>query len=581
MSAAEKPAVATPPAGAPALRIAVLCSFNLDLIGKPLVKALARSGLAAEVFLSGYGQWQTEVLSPDSALHRFQPTLTFLFLDAEDELPSLTPDGLLPTLEGAEARGRAAWGRAEGAIRTLLSRLPGPVLCHSMVAPPERSLGLLEGSGGYSHVAAVDTFNAALRELAGREPRLHAFGYDSLVREHGWARWYDLRLWHLGRMRLGAAALPLLANAYARYVEALFTPRRKCLVLDLDNTLWGGVLGEDGAGGIQLGHSGVGLAYREFQMAILALYHRGIILAAASKNDAADALSVLRDHPDMVLRPEHFACVEINWNDKPGNIERIAEKLNIGRDSLVFWDDSPMERGMVKSQLPEVLVPEVPADASEYAMFLRRMTCFDVLSLTREDQSRGRMYREQAERDSFLSQEAPRSLDDYYASLEMVVTIERATDVSAPRIAQLTQRTNQLNLTTRRYTEAEVRARAADPSWRVVGLSLRDRFGDLGLIGAAMLHEGPEEWELDTFLMSCRALGRRVEETFASHLAEIAAETGKPLRGVFLPTKKNAPVRELFVRNGWFLDDLAREEPSYRVQVTTLGRPSFLRVTVT
>ena len=592
MSENAKPRPAAGPgegAGGPTtapLRIAILCSFNLDLIQRPLQKAVAATGLSAELYLSGYGQWQSDVLNPDSKLHQFAPSITFLFLDAEDELPSLTPDGALPALEGAEARGRAAWSRAEGAIATLLSRHPGPVVCHTLVPPPRGALGLLEGNAGYSHAEAIGTFNTALRALASRDPRVQVFNYDALVLTHGHARWHDSRVWHLGRMRLASPSLPLLAAAWARHLAALVTPRRKCLVLDLDNTLWGGVLGEDGPGGIQLGHSGIGLAYRELQMAVLSLSSRGVLLAAASKNNLDDVLPVLRDHPDMVLRPEHFACLEIHWQDKPESLRRIADKLNIGRDSLVFWDDNPLERGMVKSQLPEVLVPDVPDDPSEYAQFLRDLACFDILTLTKEDRTRGQMYREQVERDTFLAQGPPRSLDDYYASLEMVATIEPATDTSIPRIAQLTQRTNQLNLTTRRYTEADIRAFANDPSCRVYGLSLRDRFGDLGLIGAAVLRERPAEWELDTFLMSCRALGRRVEETFASHLAEVAAQTGKPLRGVFLPTKKNAPMRELLEQTGWLADPAGAppERPGEResrpVVVTALPRPSFLRVIV-
>lgn len=579
---------ASGPNGTPPLRIAVLCSFNLDLIQRPLQKALSAAGLSAELYLSGYGQWQSDVLNPESKLHQFGPTVTFLFLDAEDELPSLTPDGALPALTDAQARGRAAWSRAEGAIGALLSRHLGPVICHTMVAPPRSALGLLEGNAGYSHAEAIGTFNSSLRALASREPRVQVFNYDALVLEHGHARWHDSRVWHLGRMRLASPSLPLLAAAWARHLAALYTPRRKCLVLDLDNTLWGGVLGEDGPGGIQIGHSGIGLAYREFQMAVLALSSRGVILAAASKNNLDDVLPVLRDHPDMVLRPEHFACLEIHWQDKPESLRRIAERLNIGRDSLVFWDDNPLERGMVKSQLPEVLVPDVPDDPSEYAQFLRGLPCFDAVALTKEDRSRGQMYREQVERDTFLAQGPPQSLDAYYTSLEMVATIEPATDTSIPRIAQLTQRTNQLNLTTRRYTEADVRSAAKDPSCRVYGLSLRDRFGDLGLIGAAIVRERPDEWELDTFLMSCRALGRRVEETFASHLAEVAAQAGKPLRGVFLPTKKNAPMRELLERNGWLVEDAAGAasrvrpgEPEGRaIVVTALPRPSFLRVIV-
>ena len=312
-------------------------------------------------------------------------------------------------------------------------------------------------------------------------------------------------------------------------------------------------------------------------MAVLSLYRRGVILAIASKNNVADAMEALQSHPDMVLRPEHFAAMEIHWNEKSESVKRIAERLNIGIDSLVFWDDNPMERGMVKSQVPDVLVPEVPVDPSEHAAFLRGLGCFDTLTLTAEDQARGRMYREQAERDSFFEQTTKatgeQTLDAYYASLEMVVHIEAAQSMAIPRIAQLTQRTNQFNLTTRRYTDAEIRAKVDDPEWRVYTLSLRDRFGDQGLIGAAILRAGSPVWDLDTFLMSCRALGRRVEETFASFLVGVAAAEGKPLHGTFIPTKKNAPIRELLDRHHWLLDE-------QRVELTQLPIPSWLQLVV-
>jgi FkbH-like protein len=383
-------------------------------------------------------------------------------------------------------------------------------------------------------------------------------------------------------MRLANAALTFLAQRYARYLAALYTPRRKCLVLDLDNTLWGGVIGEDGLGGIELGHSGIGLAYREFQMAILALHQRGVILAIASKNNRDDALAAIKAHPDMILRPEHFAALEIHWQDKAQSIVRISERLNIGLDSLVFWDDNPVERGIVRDQIPDVLVPDVPSDPSEYVRCLVDLPCFDTLTLTAEDQRRGQMYREQAERDSFLGETVQgvngSELDAYYASLEMVVDISAANDVSIPRIAQLTQRTNQFNLTTRRYSEADVRALSRDHAWRVYTLSLRDRFGDLGLVGAAMVHTQPDAWELDTFLMSCRALGRRVEEAFAAFLVRAAMTDGKPLQGVFVPTKKTAPIQEMLERHGWLREEIPGGEHQLRVKIAPLDIPSWLRV---
>lgn len=559
-------------------RIAILSSYNLDLVGRPMKKALERLGVPAEIYLGAYGQWQQELIDPDSALYKFGPTATIIALDAEDLLPSLSTNPLTE-IATARQRGLDAWERVRSTMQRLLERTAGQVIVHTLAAPPRSGLGLVEGNSGYSHTAAIDTFNQSLREAS--SSRLTVFNYDALVREHGYKHWYDTRLWHLARMRLANSSVKLLADAYAQLFAAQLTPRKKCLVLDLDNTLWGGVIGEDGVGGIQLGHSGIGLAFREFQLAVLALARRGVILAIASKNNTNDAMDALQNHPDMVLRPEHFAVMQIHWSEKSESVRRIAELLNIGVDSLVFWDDNPMERGVVRNLVPDVLVPEVPADASEYVTFLRALDCFDTTLLTAEDQARGRMYREQVERDSFLDNASPQSLDEYYASLQMKIHIERATDTAVARIAQLTQRTNQFNLTTRRYTDADVRARVANPEWLVYTLSLKDRFGDLGLIGAAMVRVGDPAWELDTFLMSCRALGRRVEEAFVAYLVDLAAAEGKPLRGVFIPTKKTAPIQEMLVRNQWLLDQAPNADGQLRVELTSRPVPEWLELTVT
>ncbi len=438
-------------------RVAILCSFNLDLVARPFVKAAHALGIELEVYLGPYAQWEQELLDPSSNLYAYAPALTIVFVDAEDALPSLSTGAQPTTIGDAEARGRAAWQSTERAVE----RTGGAVWIHTMIGPPKNGLGMLEGNAGYSHTAAIDAFNRELRAFAARQPRVAVLDYAALVADRGYGRWYDARLWHVGRMRLANTSLSLLAQAYANQLAAASTPRRKCLVLDLDNTLWGGVIGEDGIAGIQLGHSGVGLAYRELQLAILALYRRGVILAVASKNNPTDALAAIETHPDMVLRPEYFAVLEIHWQDKHESIKRVAERLDIGLDSVVFWDDNPMERGMVRSMLPDVLVPEVPAEPSDHVRFLRELTCFDTLSLTSEDQRRGQMYRELAARDTFLEQSSSgTTLEDYFASLEMVVQIDNASDVSILRIAQLTQRTNQVQPSLRGAIATRTCARA-------------------------------------------------------------------------------------------------------------------------
>ena len=537
----------------PPLRVTVQCSFTLDLVRRYLSPALASRGIPAETRLSEYGQWETDIFDERSELYQFGPDVVFLFADAEDLIPQLTPDTPLVEASEAEAVGHAAWLRVAALVRLLFERLPSHavVFCHNLAPLPGGPLGLLEGNSGLSHCAASEVFNRELRAAAAAEPRLFVVDYASLILRHGASSWFDVRLWHLGRMRVSRHALPLLSDAYARYLAALRVPRRKCLVLDLDNTLWGGVVGENGLAGIEIGHTGLGLAYREFQMMVLALQRRGVVLAICSKNNEADAMEALQEHPEMLLRPEHLSCWAIDWDPKPNNLRRIAGQLNIGVESLVFWDDSPLERGLVRSQLPEVFVPEVPEDPSDYARFLCDMECFDVLHITEEDRQRGRLYREQTQRESIRERYSSISLEGYYQSLSITATIGLATDVDVPRLSQLTQRTNQFNLTTRRYTEADIRQRlTTSTEWRVYTLQAKDRFGELGLVGGAMIRVSPDAWEIDTFLMSCRALGRQIEDAFLSRIAQDAAVSDVRLEGEFVPTAKNTPSRQFLERIG-------------------------------
>lgn len=563
------------------LRLGVLCSFNLDLIMRDLCVTLDQRGFAPEVYLSGYGQWESDAMNPSSELYRFAPNVVVVFVDLSDLLPPLSLDSMTPSEDEAQKAGEAAWQRVNGVVMHLVRYLPQQtmILCHNTVVSPVTPLGLLEGNGGYSLARAAEVFNHHLRQRCRTEPRLLLFDYANLVTRHGWETWHDRRLWYLGRTRLARKTLTILAHHYARYLAALYRPRRKCLVLDLDNTLWGGVIAEDRVSGIQLGYEGLGLAYREFQMAALALWQRGVILAACSKNNPDDALEVLRDHPDMVLRPDHFACLEINWDPKPEGLHRIARRLNISLDSLVFWDDNPIEREMVRQQLPEVLVVDVPDDPSDYVAHLLGLDCFDILSLTDEDRQRGVMYRQQTERDLYLERSQSACLADFYTSLEMVITIKEASDFTLSRVAQLTQRTNQFNLTTHRYSENEIRAMAADPNYRIYGLHLKDRFGTLGIVGAAIVRCEGYRWHLDTFLMSCRALGRGAEEAFLSYLVCQAVKAGTNLVGYFIPSKKNTPARAFLANH-----DLGPPEDwqgdiwEFRVSIQAVKQPEWVTI---
>ncbi|HZZ26615.1 MAG TPA: HAD-IIIC family phosphatase [Pirellulales bacterium] len=559
-------------------RIAILCSFNLDLLKRPLSEVLAQAGVKSELYFTGYGLWEPEALDPQSPLHQFAPESVVLFADAADVLPPLHPGDQLSRRADAPAAAGAVWQRLTTVINGLLANLPqqSTLLVHNFVLPRLSALGTLEDNAGLSAGATLNILNDQLRALAESNPRVRIIDYANFVAEYGRNTLFDNRLWYLGRMHFGRGALNHVAALYARYLAALFTPRRKCLVLDLDNTLWGGVLGEDGPQGIALGQEGIGLAFREFQLAILALAQRGVILAVASKNNPADAWEVIDRHPEMILRRQDFACLEIHWNPKSESLPRIAETLNLALDSFVFWDDEPREREIVRTQHPAVFVPEVPADPSEYARALLNLDCFDVLNLTDEDRRRGKMYHQEADRQQWLTAASATNLGEFYRSLNMTICIAQPDAYAVPRFAQLTQRTNQFNFTTRRYTEGDIRAKLSDPSFGLYTISLEDRFGKLGLIGAAIVERQNKAWLLDTFLMSCRALGRGVEDAFLSMLATEAADAGLALHGTFISTKKNVPARQFLERLKIQLQAVGEENFTFQIDPAHVAFPSWI-----
>ncbi len=541
------------------IRVAVLAASNLDLLALPLRQELVEKQLIASVWSAGFNQYRQAAIDPASRLYTDGADAVILFLDAPDLFEDLLADPLTATREAGQQAAERMAGEVEALVRTLASRLPrATIYLNTAVLDGAGSLYGLEYNSPCSLRAMVSAYNAALGALAGENASVIVVDVESLAANFGLVRWFDRRIWHLGRIRYSREATAILARAYAAAIAAVCGVTRKCLVLDLDNTLWGGVIGEDGAAGIQLGHEGVGLAFVEFQRELRSLSRRGILLALCSKNNPEDALSAIRDHPSMILREEDFAAQRINWADKAKNLCEIAKELNIGLESLVFLDDNPVERARVRAALPTVAVPEWPQDPSEYCTALLQVMRDEFLRfhLTEEDRGRAGMYRVQTQRNA-LASAAGVDLEGFYRSLEMRVSIGRANGRTIPRIAQLTQKTNQFNLTTRRYTEAEIARFAEHPGMRVYWLDLADRFGPNGIVGAMILRESHAgQWEIDTFLMSCRIIGRTVEQAFLNFVAaELSADGAVALAGEYLPTANNALVADIYDRLGFERQD--------------------------
>jgi FkbH-like protein len=526
-------------------RLAVLRSFTVEPL-IPLLRAAAfANSIDLSVYLSPFNAYAQEVLNENSSLYRFKPEVAILAVQTRDVAPELWES----FTEQTEEERTAAEDRVAGGFRTWIqafrSKSKAHLVVHNLELPALPAQGMLDAQSETSQGVAIHEVNQELRRIARACTGVYIFDYDSLVARHGRCRWHDERKWLTMRMPVAAENLVHLAKEWLGFIHPLVGKICKALVTDLDNTLWGGVIGEDGIEGIQLGLEYPGASYRSLQRAMIDLYNRGIILAICSKNNPSDAMEMLEKHPGMLLRPEHFASLRINWKDKAENLREIAAELNIGIDSLAFLDDNPVERERIRTALPEVTIIELPDDPMEFARALRSAPAFERLALSEEDRERGRYYAEQRQRVE-LERDAT-TLEDFYQSLDQEVKIAAITGDALVRVAQLTQKTNQFNLTTRRYSEQQIAELTASADWRVYAAWVKDRFGDNGLVGVVITHDTDGVCEIDTFLMSCRVVGRTVETAILSFLAESALCRGlKRLEGWYLPTKKNDLAKEFY-----------------------------------
>ena len=393
----------------------------------------------------------------------------------------------------------------------------------------------------------IDSYNKTLFELAEENLNLKVIDLSEFTRRYPASELIDWKFYFISQMGLSAKLAKDFKAWFSRKLESIALKRKKCLVLDLDNTLWGGVLGEEGIDGIQIGGDYPGKAFLYFQEALLQLSQQGVILAICSKNNEQDVLDAWAQNPFLVLKKEHFATYRINWNDKATNIQEMAKELNLGLDSLVFVDDNPTERELIKQLLPMVEVPEFPAQPYELPVFFQTLVAdyFQVYSITDEDQKKTLQYKANASR----AQEQRNFVDftDFLRSLDIQMTIEQANDFNIQRIAQMTQKTNQFNLTTKRYTDADIR-QFVQAGWQIWCLSVADKFGDNGITGCLMVHDA----EIDSLLLSCRILGKGIEHAFLKTvLSQLRLNGVGEVKAAYWPTIKNKQVADFYDKNGF------------------------------
>jgi len=532
------------------IKTALLRSFTIDQL-EPIFKVQAfQNQFFIDLFLGGFNQFAREILDPASELYAFSPEVVILAVRLEEIYPALSDDYQSLFSKGAEVL-RQVIAQMEEMITILKKRLNCIVLAHNFLAPSDNGCGLLDTQHPYGAVNLIRRINLALVESANKFSGVYLIDIENLAGKIGKKNIEDRKMWYLAGNPYKISFYELLAREYIKYLSAIYGFSKKCLVVDLDNTLWGGLAGEDGIAGIVLNDAYPGRCYKDFQRELLKLNKRGILLAVNSKNNFADALEIINRHPDMALREENFVCLKINWENKARNLRDIAAELNIGLDSMVFIDDSLAECELIRQKLPEVTVVHLPENPLRYVNLLKELNLFETLTITAESVRKTEMYKAELRRKQ--TEVKAESLDEYYRSLAMTVTIREVNEFLVPRMAELTQKTNQFNLTTKRYTQEEIKRLMRDPAYLLYAMQVADKFGDYGTVGLCIIEQiNGGEWFIDTFLLSCRVMNRTVENAFMAFIFEKArANKVRRLVGVYLPTKKNAPVEHFFEQSGF------------------------------
>jgi len=540
-------------------RIAVLGASTTSLLVPVLRTLCLRDRIRAEFYEGLYGSIDQEILDPESGLARFRPDIVFIQMHWRRlQLAANSADEAGVVHEILESQ-KSRWQRVH-------ENFGCHVIQQALDFPSEEAYGYLANSLTGGRTRIIQLVNLKLQEEAASH--VSVLDTTAVQREVGLRKWEDQMQWHNFQQHPSTEALPLLADAVLAHVRAVLGLTRKVLVTDLDNTLWKGVIGEDGLTGIKIGPgSPHGEAHLRLQQYLLDLKARGILLAVASKNNHEDACLPFQKHEHMLLRLEDFAAFEANWNDKTGSIREIARKLSLGLESFVFLDDNPLEREWVRSQIPQLAIVELGPSVFHYVEDLDRGRHFFALSLSAEDRSRAEQYRGEAVRKHL--QATSQSLDEFLAQLQLQASRAAVDESNLARVTQLTNKTNQFNLTTRRYTEGQIQKLAADPQCWASAFHLADRMGDYGLIGVIFCRAAEAgQWEVDTWLMSCRVLGRQMEKFMFDRLIEAAQAQGiREIAGVYRPSPKNGLVRDHYDKLGFKRVSESSEEIRYRLLV--------------
>jgi FkbH-like protein len=529
------------------IKLALLSSFTIDSL-EPFIDVDCRiESLFPEIYIGPFNRFQEEVINKNSALYAFQPEIIFFFVQLETLLSDefRIKFAKIDKAELVEEINRI-FDLVTNLLSTLAENTNALIVFSNFVVPTFSPLGLIDNKREIGLKRFYKTLNFKLEEEYQESKQVLILDLDELAAKFGKSEYINYPMYYRGSLLLSEKFLPMVSGSLLSYIRAIKAKNSKCIVLDLDNTLWGGIIGEDGLDGIKLNINYPGNEFVDFQRTILSLYNRGIILAVNSKNNETDGLEVFQKHPYMQIKESHLASFRINWQDKVQNIIELAQEINIGLDSMVFFDDNPVERARIKDSIPEVRVVEMPKSPALYRKTLEDLNYFDTFALTKEDLTRGEKYYKKRKRDEV--RKTVQSVDDFIKTLKLRAIMKQADDFALPRVTSLINRTNQFNLTTKRYNEKEVQKMAKNAKdFNLYTLEVKDKFGDEGIVGVALIKKSQKIWLIDTFLMSCRVIGRKIETAFIYKVINDAVEAKiDEIQATYIPTKKNPLVKDFY-----------------------------------
>ena len=537
------------------LRVAFLASSTINGFEETMRVKCFQKGIDCITYVADYNQYNQEILNQDSGLYKFKPDITFLILDTRHILGEYFFSWYSVPYDDRQKVIDMKISEIENICDAFTKNSNSNLVVTSLQIPNYSPYGIDDENITVSLKKVIYEINTKLFQYQKKLGKIFIYDFNEFVRKFGDNNIFDYKQFFSGDIKISTEYIPKFVSEFMGYVYAVTGITKKCIVLDLDNTLWGGIIGEDGFDNIKLGDNPVGRSFVEFQKRLLALNQRGIILAINSKNNFDDAIEVIKKHPNMILRENNFACVKINWDNKVTNLHKIAEELNIGLDSMVFFDDEPINQEYVRESLPGVLVIDLPKDSSQYAQIITEMKEFDILKITEEDTKRSDMYLGQKKRKELENKVG--DFNEFLKQMNIEVSVQKANSFSIPRISQLTLKTNQFNLTTKRYQEEEISKFSSSDDKIVECVQVNDKFGDNGITGTYIIEKkNNEEWIIDTFLLSCRIMGRGVEEMMMNQIIEKARLSGiKKIKGEFIPTAKNKPAENFYEDLGFSKED--------------------------